>query len=76
MLDTGAGACYKLHKLRKRKTLLKPEEVNKMMEFLMTMATIATVFVSATVLVVLIAGGLLRLKRGIFTREAKEAIQE
>jgi len=47
-----------------------------MMEFMMTMAIIALVFVSATVLVALIAGGLLRLKRGIFTQEAKETIQE
>jgi len=52
------------------------KEVNKMMEFLMTMAVIALVFVSATVLIALIAGGLLRLKNGIFNREAKEVIPE
>ena len=52
------------------------EEVNKMMEFMMTMAVIALVFVAATFLVALIAGGLLRLKRIVFRREAKETVQE
>jgi len=47
-----------------------------MMEFMMTMTIIALVFVAATLLVALISGGLLRLKKGIFTREAKETIQE
>jgi hypothetical protein len=42
-----------------------------MMEFLMTMAVIALVFIAATVLVALLAGGLLRLKNGIFKHEAK-----
>ena len=42
-----------------------------MMEFLMTMAVIALVFVAATVLVALLSGGLLRLKKGIFNSEAK-----
>ena len=44
-----------------------------MMEFLMTMAVIAVVFVAATALVALVAGGLLRLKKGIFGHEAKDA---
>ena len=51
---------------------LKAEEVNKMTEFMMTMAVIALVFVAATVLVALLSGGLLRLKKGIFNREAKD----
>jgi hypothetical protein len=42
-----------------------------MMEFMMTMAVIALVFVTATGLVALIAGGLLRLKSGMTKREAK-----
>ena len=42
-----------------------------MMEFLMTMAVIALVFIAATVLVAMVAGGLFRLKDGIFKREAK-----
>jgi len=49
------------------------EEVVKMMEFLMTIAVIALVFVAATILVALVARGLLRLKIGIFRREAKDA---
>ena len=48
------------------------EEVNKMMEFMMTMAVIALVFVAATVLVALVSGGLLRLKHSIFKREVKK----
>ena len=44
-----------------------------MMEFLMTMAVIALVFVAATFLVALLAGGLLRLKSGIMKHEAKNA---
>ena len=47
------------------------EEENKMMEFMMTMAVIALVFVAATILVALISGGLLRLKNGLVKREAK-----
>ena len=42
-----------------------------MMEFIMTMAVIALVFVAATFVVALVAGGLLRLKNGIFHRQAK-----
>jgi hypothetical protein len=42
-----------------------------MMEFLMTMTVIALVFVAATFLVALLSGGILRLKKGIFSREAK-----
>ena len=47
-----------------------------MMEFLMTMGVIALVFVVATILVALVAGGLFRLKDGIFKREAKDSIPE
>lgn len=49
------------------------EEVNKMMEFLMTMAVIALVFVTATVLVALVAGGLLRLKHAFSKHGPKDA---
>ena len=54
----------------------KVEEENKMMEFMMTMAVIALVFVAATAVVALVAGGLLRLRKEIFRREAKETVQE
>ena len=47
--------------------------MDKMMEFMMTIAVIALVFVAATILVALVARGLLRLKIGIFRREAKDA---
>jgi hypothetical protein len=47
-----------------------------MMEFLMTMAVIALVFVAATFLVALIAGGLLRLRKGLFRKEARETVKE
>ena len=50
---------------------IKAEEENKMMEFLMTMAVIALVFVAATFVVALVAGGLLRLRNIITHREAK-----
>ncbi|MDF1525797.1 MAG: hypothetical protein RRA15_00690 [bacterium] len=43
-----------------------------MTEFMMTMAVIALVFITATILVVLLSGGLLRMKKGIFNREAKD----
>lgn len=46
------------------------------MEFLMTMGVIALVFVAATALVSLIAGGLFRLKEGLRRREAKEVSPE
>ena len=41
-----------------------------MMEFLLTMTIIALVFVAATILVVLVAGVLLRLKNVAVKREA------
>jgi hypothetical protein len=43
-----------------------------MTEFMMTMVVIALVFVAATILVALLSGGLLRLKKGIFSRVAKD----
>ena len=47
-----------------------------MMEFLMTMAVIALVFVAATVLVALVARVLLRLKDGILKREPAKVSPE
>ena len=41
-----------------------------MMELMMTMAVIALVFAAATTLVTVVAGGILKLKRGIARREA------
>ena len=38
------------------------KEVIKMMEFLLTMAVIALVFVAATIVVALVAGGLIKAK--------------
>jgi len=52
------------------------KEVNKMMEFLMTMGVIALVFITATFLVAIIAGGILRLKNGIFNRGEKAVVPE
>ena len=46
------------------------------MEFLMTMAVIALVFVAATAVVAMVAGGLLRLKHGVFHREPKDVNPE
>jgi hypothetical protein len=46
------------------------------MEFLMTMSVIVLIFVAATILVALVAGGLFRLKDGIFKREAKDSTPE
>ena len=46
------------------------------MEFVMTMGVIALVFVAATVLVALISGGLLRLKKSIFNHEVKDVNPE
>jgi len=47
-----------------------------MMEFLMTMAVIAVVFVAATILVALLSGGLLRLKHSLFKGEPKKVRSE
>jgi hypothetical protein len=41
---------------------LEFKEVIKMMEFLLTMAVIALVFVAATIVVALVAGGLIKAK--------------
>ncbi|UCG38635.1 MAG: hypothetical protein JSV00_10805 [bacterium] len=41
-----------------------------MLEFLLTMAVIALIFVAATILVALVAGGLMKL-RSALTREEK-----
>jgi len=42
-----------------------------MMEFMMTMAVIALVFVAATIVVTLVARMLLKLKEGFVNREAE-----
>jgi hypothetical protein len=47
-----------------------------MMEFLMTMGVIALIFVAATILVALVAGGLFRLKDTLFKHKAKDVIPE
>jgi len=47
------------------------KEVFKMMEFMLTMAVIAVVFVAATIVVALIAGGLFKLKDAAFKRNAE-----
>ena len=55
----------------------KVEEVIKMMEFMLTMAVIAAIFVAATILVALVAGGLMKVKDAVFNREeAKETSPE
>jgi hypothetical protein len=41
---------------------LEFKEVIKMMEFLLTMAVVALVFVAATIVVALVAGGLIKAK--------------
>ena len=43
-----------------------------MMEFMLTMAVIAAVFVAATILVALLAGGLMKLKDAVFNRKEAE----
>ena len=52
------------------------EEVIKMMEFMLTMAVIALVFVAATILVALLAGGLMKLKDAVFNREGENTSPE
>jgi hypothetical protein len=52
------------------------EEVIKMMEFLLTMAVIALIFVGATILVALFAGGLMKLKNTVFNRKAENTSPE
>ena len=47
-----------------------------MMEFLLTMAVIALIFVAATILVSLVAGGLMKLKDAVFNREAENTSPE
>ena len=47
-----------------------------MMEFLLTMAVIALVFVVATIVVALLAGGLMKLKNTVFAREAENTSSE
>ena len=75
-LDTGPGACYKLHKLERRNPVESVEEVIKMMEFMLTMAVIALIFVAATILVALLAGGLMKLKDSVFNRESENTSPE
>ena len=47
-----------------------------MMEFLLTMAVIALVFVAATIVVALVAGGLVKLKDAAFRRHAEKVSPE
>jgi hypothetical protein len=54
----------------------KLEEVNKMMEFMLTMTVIALIFVAATILVALVAGGLMKAKNAVFNREAENTNPE
>ncbi len=58
------------------KRTVKIEEVIKMMEFLLTMAVIALVFVAATIVVALVAGGLVKLKDAAFRRKTENASPE
>ena len=55
---------------------MKFKEVIKMMEFLLTMAVIALVFVAATIVVALVAGGLVKLKDAALSRNPKNASSE
>ncbi len=47
-----------------------------MMEFMLTMAVIAVVFVAATIVVALVAGGLFKLKDAAFKRNAENVGRE
>jgi hypothetical protein len=76
ILDTGGGACYKLHKLEKKNPVQMLEEVIKMMEFMLTMAVIALIFIAATILVALLSGGLMKLKDAVFNRESESRSPE
>jgi hypothetical protein len=76
MLDNWPGACYKLHKLERRNPVDSIEEVIKMMEFMLTMAVIASIFIAATILVALLAGGLMKLKDAVFNRDAENTSPE
>jgi hypothetical protein len=76
MLDNWPGACYKLHKLERRNPVDSIEEVIKMMEFMLTMAVIASIFIAATILVALLAGGLMKLKDAVINRDAENTSPE
>ena len=52
------------------------KEVIKMMEFLLTMAVIALVFVAATIVVALVSGGLVKLKDVTFKRNTENTSSE
>ncbi len=74
-LDSWQGACYKKYKLaRGFHRSGKVKEVVKVTEFLLTMAVIAVVFIAATVLVAVLAGGLMRLK-GLFAKRQAEKVK-
>jgi hypothetical protein len=47
-----------------------------MMEFMLTMAVIALIFVAATILVALLSGGLLKLKDAVFKKESENRSPE
>jgi len=52
------------------------KEVIKMMEFLLTMAVIALVFVAATIVVAMVAGGLVKLKDVALRKNAENTSPE
>ena len=52
------------------------KEVIKMMEFLLTMAVIALVFVAATIVVALISGALIKLRESALRRNAENSSPE
>ena len=47
-----------------------------MMEFMLTMAVIASIFIAATILVALLAGGLMKLKDAVINRDAENTSPE
>ena len=47
-----------------------------MKDFMLTMAVIASIFIAATILVALLAGGLMKLKDAVFNRDAENTSPE
>ena len=71
MLDIAKVPCYFFNKQRGWPSELG--EVIKMLEFVATMAVIALVFVAATVLVALVAGGLVKIRQAATRKELERA---
>ena len=61
---------------KKETVVLILKEVIKMMEFLLTMAVIALVFVAATIAVALVAGALVKLKDAALRRNTENVNPE